>query len=167
MIRRREFITLLGGAAAASWRVTAGVQQTPGIGFLNSRSPGDEDVPPLVAAFREGLKETGYIEGQSVVIEYRFAENQYDRLPAMAADLVRRQVASKAKGSSQPPEHRFLLPSNSKRLAKDCSVAATARCCSGTSPLLPSRSAKYKSRLRRPFPIVGSGIVLATKIAET
>ena len=90
-MRRREFITLVGVAAA--WPLVASAQQPamPMIGFLGSRAPGDD--PQLLAAFRMGLKETGRIEGQNVVIEYNFAENQYERLPAMAADLVRRGVA--------------------------------------------------------------------------
>jgi putative ABC transport system substrate-binding protein len=89
-VKRREFITLLGGAAG--WPLAARAQQgMPVIGFLNSASP--EPYAPMVAAFQDGLKDGGYIVGQNVAIEYRWANAQYDRVLAMAAELVDRRVA--------------------------------------------------------------------------
>ena len=91
-MRRREFVTLLGGAAAA-WPLAAHAQQAalPVVAFIRDGSA--ETNTRNAAAFRKGLNETGYVEGQNVTVEYHWLEGQYDRLPALVADLVRRQVA--------------------------------------------------------------------------
>jgi ABC-type uncharacterized transport system substrate-binding protein len=99
-LRRREFISLIGGAAA--WPLAAHAQQAtmPVIGFLHPTSTGA--FPDRLRGFRQGLKETGYVEGENVMILYRFAENQIDRLSAMAGDLVTSRVALITAANSPP-----------------------------------------------------------------
>jgi putative ABC transport system substrate-binding protein len=112
VIGRREFITLLGGAAA--WPIAARAQQPamPVVGYLSSRSAGDST--HIIAAFRKGLKEAGFVEGRDVAIESRFAESRLDRLPALAADLVsqRVNVVVATGGTSSAVAAKPIVPAN-------------------------------------------------------
>jgi putative tryptophan/tyrosine transport system substrate-binding protein len=121
-MRRRAFITL--GGAAVAWPIAARAQQPtmPVIGVLNSAAA--TPIAPLLAAFQRGLGEAAYVEGQNLAIEYRLAEGQYDRLPGLAADLVRRRVAVIATGGGTVS---LLQPRTQQRRFPLSSSATTTR----------------------------------------
>ena len=127
---RREFVALLGGAAA-TWPLTARAQQPamPVIGFLSNASP--ETFADRLRGFRQGLKETGFAEGENVAIVYRWAENQIERLPELAAELVRRQVTVIAAPQAASALAGFAAKVRSSRSGLPCNRRSCEVCLDG------------------------------------
>ncbi|MET0720019.1 MAG: hypothetical protein ABWY64_04160 [Tardiphaga sp.] len=137
-MRRREFIAGLAGAVAMPLAARAQQQAMPVIGFLSGRASGeDSDVLP---AFRQGLKETGYVEGLNVAISYHFAENDYGRLPALAAELVQRQVGVIVVGSCHRAHLRARATSSPPQLKKQY-LAPDSVICPDSPPVVQSMNA--------------------------
>jgi putative ABC transport system substrate-binding protein len=159
-MNRREFISLIGGGAAA-WPLAARAQQQmPVIGFLHSTSP--DGYTDNLRAFRQGLKDTGHVEGENIAIEYRWAENQIDRLPALAADLVSRRVAVIVSGGAPASVSAakatttvsivFMVPEDPIRLGLVTSLARPGGNLTGINFFAAELAAKRLELLRELVP---------------
>jgi putative ABC transport system substrate-binding protein len=176
MMKRREFITLIGGAAA-SWPLAARAQQAPipMVGFLDARS--QDAVRERLRAFRQGLKDNGYAEGENVTITYRFAENQIDRLPALAADLVRHgaaviatagdSVAVAAKAATSTIPIVFIVSQDPVKLGLVTSVARPGANATGINFFAGELVAKRLEILRELVPgVVRVGLLIGANVLE-
>jgi putative ABC transport system substrate-binding protein len=172
-LRRREFITLLGGAAA--WPLSARAQQPamPVVGFLSGRSPYESGT--VVGAFGQGLGETGYFESKNVIIEYRWAEGRYDRLPALAAELVSRQVTAiaavggpnsgqAAKAATATIPIVFISGTDPVQEGLVASLNKPGGNATGVNPLLPAMEGKRLGLLRE---IIPNAVLIAVLLNPT